>query len=257
MTNEPFFELENNESLKFIPTDIARGPWSRESLHGHVLGGLMAHVVELKHGDDDFQPARLTVDMFRLAEHGPVTVSTTVARQGGRIRVVDAALEVGGILQARASVVMLRRAVQPEGNVWSPAPWEVPAPEHIPQDESDRQTVWETRPISGKGPSSERGRAWMREVRELVGGQPLTSFVRAAMAADFTNPLANSGDRGLEFVNADYTLYLHRLPVDEWIGVEVASHHSSDGIATATCSLYDEHGPIGHSAVTGIANRRE
>ena len=38
------------------------------------------------------------------------------------------------------------------------------------------------------------------------------------MAADFTNPLANSGDQGLEFVNADYTLYLHRLPVGEWIG---------------------------------------
>jgi acyl-CoA thioesterase len=77
------------------------------------------------------------------------------------------------------------------------------------------------------------------------------------MAADFTNPLGNSGDRGLEFVNADYTLYLHRLPIDEWIGVEVAAHHSADGIAVATCSLYDQRGAIGHSAVTGIANRRE
>jgi acyl-Coa thioesterase superfamily protein/acyl-CoA thioesterase superfamily protein len=257
MTNQPFFNQHTNSQLQFEPTDVARGPWSRQSLHGHVLGGLMAHAIEHEHGDDEFQPARLTVDMFRLAEHGPVTVTTSVARQGGRIRVIDASLEVGGVLQARSSAVMLRRGPQPEGNVWSPPPWDVPTPHHLEQDGPPQHTVWETRPISGEGATADRGRVWMREVRELVAGQPLTPFVRAAMAADFTNPLGNSGDRGLEFVNADYTLYLHRLPIDEWIGVEVASHHSADGIATAACSLYDEHGPIGHSAVAGIANRRE
>jgi acyl-CoA thioesterase len=96
----------------------------------------------------------------------------------------------------------------------------------------------------------------MREVRELVAGTELTPWVRSAMAADFTNPLANSGDKGLEFVNADYTLYLHRLPVGEWIGVEATSHHSVEGVAVATCALYDEDGPIGRSAVGSIANRR-
>ena len=257
MTVQPFFNSDTNSQVLFHPTDAARGPWSHESLHGHVLGGLMAHAIEQEHGSEEFQPARLTVDMFRLATHGPVTITTSVARQGGRIRVVDASLEVGGIEQARCSAVMLRPAPQPEGNVWSPPTWEVPAPHDIQQDEPEHQTVWETRPITGKGPSAERGRVWMREVRELVEGQPLTPFVRAAMAADFTNPLGNSGDRGLEFVNADYTLYLHRLPIDEWIGVEVAAHHSANGIAVATCSLYDQHGAIGHSAVTGIANRRE
>ncbi len=257
MTIQPFFNSDTNSQVLFHPTDAARGPWSHESLHGHVLGGLMAHAIEQEHGSQEFQPARLTVDMFRLATHGPVTINTRVARQGGRIRVVDASLVVGGIEQARCSAVMLRPAPQPEGNVWSPPPWDVPAPHDILQDEPEHQTVWETRPITGKGPSAERGRVWMREVRELVEGQPLTPFVRAAMAADFTNPLGNSGDRGLEFVNADYTLYLHRLPIDEWIGVEVAAHHSANGIAVATCSLYDQHGAIGHSAVTGIANRRE
>lgn len=257
MTNQPFFNHNTNGQLQFEPTDVARGPWSRESLHGHVLGGLMAHAIEREHGDLDFQPARLTVDMFRLAEHGPVTITTAIARQGGRIRVIDATLEVAGTVQARSSAVMLRRAAQPEGNVWSPPPWDVPTPHSLEQDGPPQHTVWETRPITGEGASADRGRVWMREVRELVAGQPLTPFVRAAMAADFTNPLGNSGDRGLEFVNADYTLYLNRLPIDEWIGVEVASHHSTDGIATATCSLYDEHGPIGHSAVASIANRRE
>jgi len=257
MTFEPFFKRNTKSQFEFIPTDVARGPWSRESLHGHVLGGIMAHAIELQHGDDAFQPARLTVDMFRLAQHGPVTITTSVAREGGRIRVIDAALEVGGILQARASTVMLRRTAEPEGNVWSPPSWDVPAPQDIAPHNLESEPVWETRPITGDRPSAERGRVWMREVRELVEGYPLSPFVRAAMAADFTNPLANSGDNGLQFVNADYTLYLHRLPVDEWLGVEVAAHHSADGIASATCALYDQQGPIGHSAVAGIANRRE
>ena len=255
MTAEPFFNVKNNRSLQFDPTDVARGPWSHESLHGHVLGGLMAHAIELEHGSDEFLPARLTVDMFRLADFGPTTIATSVARHGNRIRVIDASLQVGGVEQARCSAVMLRHAAQPEGNVWSPPPWDVPAPDDIESHDSDRDPVWETRPISGERPSVDRSRSWMREVRELVAGVPLTPFVRAAMAADITNPLANSGDRGLEFVNADYTLYLHRLPVDEWIGVEVASHHSADGIAVATCALYDRQGPIGQSAVAGVANR--
>lgn len=253
--NEPFFKRDSNGSLELHPTDAARGPWIHESLHGHVLGGLMARAIQQEHGSPEFQPARLTVDMFRLAPFGPTTVTTSVARQGNRIRVIDASLQVAGIQQARCSAVMLRRDAQPEGNVWSPPPWDVPAPHHIQPRQSGRQTNWETRSISAHGPSAERGRVWIRELRALVEGEPLTPFVRAAMAADTTNPLGNSGDQGLQFVNSDYTLYLHRLPIDEWIGLQVASHHSTDGIAVATCSLFDQQGAIGHSAVTSVANR--
>ncbi len=128
--------------------------------------------------------------------------------------------------------------------------------------------MWETRPISlnpspslGEGQGRgfggvEQKRAWIREARLLVAGEPLTPFVRAAIAADFTNPFANSGNRGLNFVNADITLYLHRLPETEWVGFEVASHQSEDGIAVGECTLYDTRGPIGHSTVCGVANAR-
>jgi acyl-CoA thioesterase len=124
--------------------------------------------------------------------------------------------------------------------------------------------MWETRPITGSafprsGPglgAIQQKRAWIRETRLLVAGEPLTPFVRAAVAADYTNPFANSGNRGLNFVNADITLYLHRLPATAWIGFEVASHHSDAGVCVGECTLYDEQGAIGKSIVCGVANQR-
>jgi acyl-CoA thioesterase len=116
--------------------------------------------------------------------------------------------------------------------------------------------MWDTRPIDGAFGTVEQKRCWMRENRELIAGEPLTPFIRAAVACDFTNPFANSGDRGLEFVNADITLYLHRLPAGEWIGFEVNSHQSSEGVAVAECTLYDTEGAIGTSAVCGVGQRR-
>ena len=87
-------------------------------------------------------------------------------------------------------------------------------------------------------------------------GEALTPFVRCAVAADFTSPLANMGSKGLSFVNADITLYLQRLPATEWLGFEVASHQSVDGIAIGETTLYDEVGPIGKGLVCAVANRR-
>jgi acyl-CoA thioesterase len=96
----------------------------------------------------------------------------------------------------------------------------------------------------------------MSEVRELVEGVALTPFVRAALAADFASPFANAGDRGLGFINSDVTLYLHRLPVTQWIGLEVVSHHATAGIAIGECWLYDEEGAIGTSTVAALAQRK-
>jgi len=62
---------------------------------------------------------------------------------------------------------------------------------------------------------------------------------------------------GLQFINADITLYLHRYPAGEWIGFETTAHHAHQGIAVAECMLYDEDGAIGHSIVAAIANRRD
>src|ERR1700716_3839545 len=122
--NQPFF-TRNGDS--YIPTQIANGPWDPKSLHGRVIIGLLGYVIEQRHGGDDFVPARLTVDMFRLPGFAPIEVKTRLVRDGLRIQVVEAEFFSGGVSMARASCQLLRRTQRPQGRGWSPPHWGVPA----------------------------------------------------------------------------------------------------------------------------------
>ena len=256
MTNPPFFTRDRDA---FIPTPVASGPWDPNSLHGRVITGLLAFAIEQRHGADDFVPARLTVDMFRLPTLAPIEVTTKLIRDGQRIKVVEADFYSGGVSMACASCQLLRKTQNPQGRVWSPPNWEVPAPADVAAPEDPRLGMhgkWTVRPIVGSMGTVGPRRLWMREVRNLVEGTLLTPFVRVAVAADFASPFANAGDQGLAYINSDVTLYLHRLPVKEWIGFEVVNHHATDGVAIGECFLYDQQGPIGTSTVAALAQRK-
>ncbi|MCK9485828.1 MAG: thioesterase family protein [Dehalococcoidia bacterium] len=257
-----FFEQDGDV---YHPTPHTRGPWDPQSLHGRVIAGLLAHQIEADHGDPAFQAVRLTVDMFRVAPMKPMRVPTRMVRDGNRIRVVDASMVAeDGTEIARGNVVFLRRAEQPEGEIWTSPAWDAPHPETLPEPEPpegvrDRPwtAMWETRRIQGDFGTVGPKRAWLRETHDLVAGIPQSSLVRLAQTSDFTNPFANSGSTGLNFVNADVTLYLHRDSTSEWTGIEVVAHHSTDGIAVGECVLHDLDGPVGRATVCGVANRRQ
>ena len=257
MTNQPFFTRDGDA---FIPTQAANGPWDPKSLHGRVVIGLLAVVIEQRHGASDFVPARLTVDMFRLPNIGiPVEIGTRLVRDGLRIRVVEADFVSGGAGMARASCQLLRKTQAPEGTIWSPPNWDAPAPSDIAVPADPRLGMngkWAVRPIVGAMGTIGPRRQWMSEVRDLIEGSPWTPFSRVAVAADFASPFANAGDRGLSYINSDVTLYLHRLPVAEWIGFEVVNHQAREGIAIGECWLYDEQGAIGTSTVATQAQRK-
>ncbi len=160
---------------------------------------------------------------------------------------------------AHASAVQLRRGEAPPGTVWQPDPWDVPLPDALEPMDSQGAWIpmWETRAIAGSsfGGSGQK-RMWIRETIALVAGEAVTPFVRVASAADIASPLSMSSDIGLQYVNADISLYLHRLPVGEWIGWEVWDHGSAAGVGQGECRIYDEQGPIGKSMVCAVANPR-
>ena len=184
-TPEPFLHRDGDA---YTPTMKANG-WWREggNLHARVMIGLFAHVIEQQYGEPDLQPARLTADLYRLPDLSPLTVTTRVVRQGGRIKVVEAELFSGGVSSARASCQLLRRGQQPEAPVWSQAAWDAPPPEQVPPPSKPFTDRWEMRPILPPGlvvandlraPGPRR--TWLREVRPLVGGEPYTPFSRVA-----------------------------------------------------------------------------
>ena len=243
----------------FVPQLIARGPWG-ETISGNYVGGILGHVLERDAGDPEFQPARLTVDLFRPAALAPVRVDTTVTRQGRRLKLVDAVMTQSDTVVARASGLFLRRGEQPTAEVWSspvampPLP---PTPDPLPKGLA--MLAWtygrnEHTPGPGFGLEAWQHvgpkHIWVRDIRPLVDGEELTPFTRAAMAGDMVSSLTHYGTEGLQFINADYTLTLSRLPEGPYLGLSALTHYSHDGVATGTATIVDEFGPIG----TGVAN---
>ncbi len=245
---------------RYRPTEHTRGPWDPASLHGRDVSALLMYEVERLHADPAFQVARHTVDMFRVAPRQPVDVSTQVVRDGNRIRVIDASIAVDGVEVGRASIVMLRHAPHPEGRVWAPEPWHPPHPDTVAPDRhmagGSVPWAWETRSIQGSFGTFNQRLMWIRDSIGFVDDVLPSPLVRAALVSDFANPFANSGEAGLQFVNGDATLYMHRDPVGEWIGLQGVAHHAGGGVAIGEIALYDLDGLWGRTTVCSVAQSR-
>jgi hypothetical protein len=250
---KPFFVREGE---RFVPQPACAGPWDPKSLNGRVVFALAAFQIEQSHELEDYMPARVTVDMYRLPRFAPIEVQTRVVRDGKRIQVIDAELISEGVSYARATSQWLRRGDNAPSEGWSPPDWDVPPPEELTPRPGRASSSMSMRPLGGGIGTPGKKQLWMHEARELVGGTPLTPLMRVAIVADLANPIANWGDAGLGYINSDVTLYLHRLPVDGWIGMDVVNHHATDGVAIGQVVLYDRQGAIGTSSVCGPAQRR-
>lgn len=249
----------------YVPSVAAQGPWGR-TVSGHVVGGILGHVIDRDAADPDLQPARLTVDLFRPTLMKPVQVQTAVQREGKRIRLVDAAVIQDDVVVARASALYLRRSERPAGDVWTAPLTMPPIPsEHTADIAEMPMLVWsynaDTEVAGPPGLQMEQWQqdsdqkfAWVRQTRPLVQGEALTAFTRAAMAGDVTSALCHWGTGGLRYINADYTLTLSRLPEGEYIGLAALSHLSDAGVAAGTAAFFDERGPIGTGIATALVD---
>lgn len=250
----PFFTRDGD----FLhPSDATRGPWTPNSLHGRVIIGLLGAEIERMHGAPEYHPARLTVEMYRAPPLVPLEVRTRLLRDGHRIKVVEAEILADGQSAARATCQLLRRTDAPEGKVWKGGgEWQGPMPDELESvgvSPMSMNGMWDLRLATGSLGRPGQRRVWMRETRPLVAGEALTPFGRVVVSADFVSPLANMGDKSLEYINSDLTLYLHRAPVGEWIGYESLAHEASAGIAIGHCAIHDSAGRIGWGSICALA----
>lgn len=255
-----FFVTDGNG---YVPTPLARGPWG-PSLSGNYIGGLLGRAVEKEVDDADLQPARLTVDLFRPVALQRLQVHSSVVRDGRRLRLVDAVMTQNDVIVARASALILRRSEHTADKVWT-SPITMPAippePDVLAHDIPVVLHSYGRDPVAGSpglGITEWRHHGqkfvWMRETKFLVDDEPLSPFTRAVMAADVTSSLTHWGAEGLQFINADYTVTLSRLPDGVYIGLASMTHYSHAGVATGVATLFDDKGPIGSGMATALAN---
>ena len=101
------------------------------------------------------------------------------------------------------------------------------------------------------------GVSWFRLTYPLVAGETLTPFTRLATIADLSNGNSQALDpREWLYVNPDITLYAHRYPIGDWVGMRSAAHQHRSGIGLADTRVFDEAGPVGRINQAQLLDRR-
>lgn len=252
---------------RYLPTDLTRGPWTADALHGGPVAALLAGAAEGLL--DDLHPARVTVELLRPAPVAPLTVSTAVARPGRKVRLVtaDVATE-DGTKVASATVLGIRRddVAVPEGAAFdgvAPRP-----PDAVPAAARGDVAVaggWdafhnlgvEHRFVAGSFLDPGAATDWIRLRVPVVAGQPPSPLERVLAAADFGNGISGVADfTRLLFINPDLTVHLHRLPAGEWVCLDAVSQLEPHGVGLAQSALWDERGLLGRSLQSLLVEAR-
>jgi hypothetical protein len=250
---------------RFAATELTRGPWSAAHQHAGPPSALLARAIEHALADDPaFQVARLTVELMAPVPIATVTVGTSVLRAGRKVRRIDATLAVGDRVIARATALAIRTESLDLGAV-APDPHELPPPPEagephrlaVATGQVGYLTAVETRRVRG-GFGVNPTAVWFRPRVELVAGEPLSPLQRVMIVADSGNGVAVVLDpRRYTFVNADLTVYVHRLPEGEWMCLEAVTAPEPTGIGLTTTRLFDRRGPIGWSLQGLVVQPRE
>lgn len=254
----------------FVPTDVTRGGWSDDAQHGAPPSGLLARAVEGVPTAVPMQVVRFTIDLFRPVPLTPLAVKTTLRRDGRRIQVVDAYLLSGEVEVGRASTLKIRLLDHLELPGRDVEPWQQP-----PGPEQGTPVEWgefftdlddvirfhthgvEIRTFDGSFLRLGPGLSWFRLRYPVVAGEETSPFVRLATLADMSNGNSQALDpRRFLYVNPDITLYAHRLPVGEWIGMRSAAHQHASGIGLADTRVFDVEGPLGRINQAQLLDRR-
>jgi len=248
------------EGGAYVPTASAGGPWSPSHLHGGSPTGLLALLMEQAAADTGLRLSRLTVDLLRPVPAAPLMAEVTVVRAGRRLRVLQGTLHADGVEVCRASGLFLEQAgaevpdfgrferggLEPRGDRPVMALADVGGKRKdsgwTPRGLHTTARISVLDGVGGEG----RGRVWMSLPIPVVAGEACSPLVRAATLSDFGNGIAQlrlAPDVGS--INSDLSLYLHRDPRGEWLGLDARARMQDNGTGLVDTTLYDEDGPVG------------
>ncbi len=240
------------EGDSYVATELAQSAWDPGDANGGSVLALLGHCLDAVPTLVPMTPARLTTDLMRPVPLGrPLTVTTTVVREGRKIQLVDLHLLADGVLHARASALRLRDADLtgrddlpngPAGDV----PRLVPPEEAVSLREtsvSQAGFVWgvdmriaATVDGTGKG-------VWVRLEVPVVAGEPVRPSARMALAFDFANNIGVVMAPGTATtINPDVSAHVLRQQAGEWVAITGGTRFTPPlgrGVSTATLSDLD------------------
>ncbi len=254
------------DGSRFLPTDLARGPWTPDALHGGPPAALLARAAERVPGGDGMRTTRLTVELLRPVPVAPLSADATVLRPGRKVQLIGVSLRAADVEVARATALRIRTKDCPLPRELSAA-----APPPGPAGGRPGASPWsdlidypafhnrgvEHRFVAGGWDQAGPATDWIRLRVPVVAGEETSPLARVAAAADFGNGVSwvLSRTAGWQFINPDLTIALHRLPDGEWVCLEAETMVEEDGIGQAVSRLWDERGRLGVAVQSLLVDR--
>ncbi len=247
---------------RFRATELARGPWDPNALHGGAPAALLLGALERCSPQPDLRLARITYEFVRPVPLAELSVTAVVSRQGRRVMLLE-----GSIRDEAGTEVARAHALRVRASELGPPPSERP-----PFPGPDQGTLsdfgdsgppmfatdaMEIRFVRGAFRQPGPATAWFRLRRPLVAGEPTSPFQRAAAAGDFGNGIATvlTWEEHV-FINPDLTLYLEREPRGEWVAMQSQMRAQLGTVAVSESVLWDEQGRIGTATQALLVSRR-
>ncbi len=239
---------------RFVPTELARGPWDPGAQHGGAPAALLARAIEQVESEQPMAVTRLTYELLRPVPLAPLDVRTRVIRPGRRVQLIEASLVAAEQEVCRVTALRIRSADVP-----APPPREGANRPSGPQESADEvartdwgtsfaSTAMEIRFAAGVFVDVGPAFAWFRLRVPLVAGEQPTPLQRLVAAGDFGNGIAAAVPWETHlFINPDLTLYVERLPEGEWVGLDAETRTAGAGTGVSESVLHDERGRVGRA----------
>jgi acyl-Coa thioesterase superfamily protein/acyl-CoA thioesterase superfamily protein len=246
---DALFRIDGEE---LVATELARGPWDPNALHGGPTAALLARALERHDPGPATFVARLTVELLRPVPIAPLRVVARTARPGRNVQTLDGVVLAGDVEVARASALRLRTTelVLPDTNpVAAMPPPRADAPPVFPDlGVVGYWTANDLQFVEGNWAEPGPGSAWTRLRTAVVEGEEPSPLQRVAAAADFGSGIGNpvrATDVGA--INPDLTIHVHRDLRGEWVGLQSRAWAHPAGVGMAETLLFDGDGTVGRA----------
>lgn len=246
--------LFERDGTRYIPTALARGPWSPNALHGGAPSALFATVCELHDPGPAAFVARLTVELLRPVPLAPLEMRVRTIRPGRKVQWIEAMLcDEAGHEVARATALRIRSGDVDTSGAVHPQIDAPPGPDAVENQKFPFGegavgfwNVHDVRLVVGTWLEPGPGVAWFRLKCPVVAGEPISPIARVAAAADFGSGVSNPVRlTNANAINPELTVHVHRHPVGDWVCLDAGAWAQPHGVGMADTRLFDERGVIG------------